>query len=288
MKIENKGLGKGLDALIKPDFYEEKFKDSDIASISINKIEPNKNQPRTRFDDERIKELSASIKMQGVLQPILVRKNDQGLYQIIAGERRWRASILAGLKTIPAIVKKYSDAEALAIALIENLQREDLNIMEQAKALDRLKNELKINQEELADNIGKSRSHLANTLRLMNLPEQIQNLIHEDKISAGHARALMGLKKDEDMRKVSEEIIQKNLSVRATENLIKSILRPAKTTGSQVKQDKDLAKEMTTKIKEKINKDLKVKFKGSREKGQLVINYEKQKQLEDFLQVLEK
>lgn len=288
MKIENKGLGKGLDALIKPDFYEENSRDSDISSISINKIEPNKNQPRTNFDDERTEELSASIKRQGVIQPILVRKTDQGLYQIIAGERRWRASIMAGLKTIPAIVKNYSDAEALAIALIENLQREDLNIMEQARALDRLKNELKINQEELADNIGKSRSHLANTLRLMNLPEQIQDLIHESRITAGHARALMGLKKDEDMLKVSEEIIRKNLSVRATENLIKSILKPSKNTRSQVKQDKDLAKEMTSKVKEKINKDLKVKFKGSREKGQLVINYENQKQLDDFLKILEK
>lgn len=288
MKIENKGLGKGLDALIKPDFYEENPKDSDISSVSINKVEPNKNQPRTRFDDEKIEELSVSIKKRGVLQPILVRKTDQGLYQIIAGERRWRASIIAGLKTIPAIVKNYTDAEALAIALIENLQREDLNIMEQARALERLKNELKINQEELADNIGKSRSHLANTLRLMNLPEQIQNLIQEEKITAGHARALMGLKKMKDMLKASDEITRKNLSVRETESLIKSILKPSKKYRSQIDQDLELAKEMTKKVKEKINMDLKVKFKGSRKKGQLVINYENQQQLEDFLNILEK
>lgn len=282
----SKGLGKGLDALIKPDFYEETFRDTNVSSISINKIEANKNQPRSRFDEEKIQELSSSIQKQGVLQPILVRKTVQGQYQIIAGERRWRASINAGLKTIPAIVRNYSDAEALAIALIENLQREDLNIMEQANALERLKNELSINQEELADYIGKSRSHLANTLRLLNLPEQIKEHIRDSLITAGHARALLGLKNQQSMHQVCELIIKRNLSVRETENLIKSIISPKKPSKRKEQTEEGLAFKMQNLVKEKINKDLKVKFKGTPEKGQLVINYTNEKQLQDFLEIL--
>ncbi len=282
----SKGLGKGLDALIKPDFYEETFRDTSVSSISINKIEANKNQPRSRFDEEKIQELSSSIQKQGVLQPILVRKTVQGQYQIIAGERRWRASINAGLKTIPAIVRNYSDAEALAIALIENLQREDLNIMEQANALERLKNELSINQEELAEYIGKSRSHLANTLRLLNLPEQIKEHIRDSLITAGHARALLGLKNQQSMHQVCELIIKRNLSVRETENLIKSIISPKKPSKRKEKTEEGLAFKMQNLVKEKINKDLKVKFKGTPEKGQLVINYTNEKQLQDFLEIL--
>jgi ParB family chromosome partitioning protein len=286
MKNQNKGLGKGLDALIKPDFYEETSKATDISSISINKIVPNKNQPRSRFDDEKIQELSASIRKQGVLQPILVRKNEQGQYQIIAGERRWRASINAGLNTIPAIVRNYSDAEALAIALIENLQREDLNIMEQARALDRLKNALNVNQEELAENIGKSRSHLANTLRLLNLPDYIQKHIQDNLITAGHARAILGLKEQEAMVRVTDQIIKKNLSVRETENLIKSWNTPKKSLKKSEPDEIELASKVSELVKQKINKDLQVKLKGTARKGQLVINYSNEKQLQDFLKIL--
>ncbi len=286
MKNKNRGLGKGLDALIAPDFYEETSRTTDITSISINNIEPNKNQPRSRFDDEKIQELCSSIKKQGVLQPILVRKSEKGQYQIIAGERRWRASISAGLKTIPAIVRNYSDAEALTIALIENLQREDLNIMEQAKALERLKNELNVNQEELAENIGKSRSHLANTLRLLNLPEPIQKNIQENLITAGHARAILGLKDQYSMIMVTDKIIRKNLSVRETENLIKSLSKPKNTQKSEDTAETELAHKVRELVKEKINKDLKVMFKGTARKGKLVINYSNEKQLQDFLKIL--
>ena len=286
MKIKNKGLGKGLDALINPDFYEENSKGADISSISINKIEPNKNQPRNKFDDEKILELSASIRKQGVLQPILVRKTQQGQYQIIAGERRWRASISAGLKTIPAIVRDYNDAEALAVALIENLQREDLNVMEQATALERLKNELRVNQEELADYIGKSRSHLANTLRLINLPEQIKGQIRDNLISAGHARALLGLRNHELIIQVSSEIIKKNLSVRETENMIKSLNKPKNVGKRKEQSEAGLAEKMQELVKEKINKDIRVRFKGTSSKGQLVITYTNEKQLQDFMKIL--
>lgn len=286
MKNQSKGLGKGLDALIKPDFYEETSKATDISSISIHKIVPNESQPRSRFDDDKIQELSASIRKQGVLQPILVRKHEQGQYQIIAGERRWRASINAGLKTIPAIVRNYSDAEALAIALIENLQREDLNIMEQARALDRLKNALNVNQEELADNIGKSRSHLANTLRLLNLPEHIQKHIQDNLITAGHARAILGLKEQDAMVQVTHQIIKKNLSVRETENLIKSWNKPEKSAKKSDPAEIELASKLSELVKKKINKDLKVKLKGTARKGQLVINYSNEKQLQDFLKIL--
>ena len=286
MKITNKGLGKGLDALINPDFYEENSRGADISSISINKIEPNKNQPRNKFDDEKILELSASIRKQGVLQPILVRKTQQGQYQIIAGERRWRASISAGLKTIPAIVRDYNDAEALAVALIENLQREDLNVMEQATALERLKNELRVNQEELADYIGKSRSHLANTLRLINLPEQIKGQIRDNLITAGHARALLGLRNHESIIQVSRDIIKKNLSVRETENMIKSLNKPKNVGKRKEQSEAGLAEKMQELVKEKINKDIRVRFKGTSSKGQLVITYTNEKQLQDFMKIL--
>lgn len=288
MKIKNKGLGKGLDALIKPDFYEEKSKDADISNISINKIEPNRHQPRTSFHDDTIDELSSSIEKQGVIQPILVRKTDEGVYQIIAGERRWRASIKAGLKTIPAIIRDYTDAEALAIALIENLQREDLNIMEQARALATLKHELSISQEQLADNIGKSRSHVANTLRLMNLPEEIQEHILKNEISAGHARAILGIINKEQMLNIARKIIENNLSVRAAEKLIKSLNKPEKKKRAHSEQEQVLGGKMQKLITDKVNKGLTVQLRGNSEKGRLVISYSKEKQLQDFLTMLEK
>ncbi len=287
MKNKDKGLGKGLDALIKPDFYEDTSRTSDISSISINKIEPNINQPRSRFDEEKIQELSASIKKQGVLQPILVRKTGQGQFQIIAGERRWRASINAGMNTIPAIVREYSDAEALAIALIENLQREDLNIIEQAKALDQLKNELKINQEELADSIGKSRSHMANTLRLLNLPEEIRDRTLNNQISAGHARALLGLKDKDLMLDVADKIVSKKLSVRQTEDLIKSVNNPRIKVAGTSQDETVLADKVQTLVKEKINTEIKVRLKGNSEKGQLIIKYSNNNQFQDFMKILE-
>ena len=287
MKLKNKGLGKGLDALINPDFYEQTSNTSDLTSISINKIEPNKNQPRSRFDDHKIEELSSSIKAQGVLQPILVRKDIQGRFQIIAGERRWRASIKAGLKTIPAIVRDYSDAEALAIALIENLQREDLNIIEQANALHKLKNELNINQEELSEYIGKSRSHLANTLRLLNLPQEIQNIIQDNKISAGHARALLSMNDQKMMIFMANEIVDKQLSVRETEKRIYSLINKRKKTVAN-KTDINLADNMKSLLREKINKDLKVKFKGTPEKSQVTITFTNNNQLQEFINLLGK
>lgn len=287
MKLKNKGLGKGLDALINPDFYEQTSNTSDLTSISINKIEPNKNQPRSRFDDHKIEELSSSIKAQGVLQPILVRKDIQGRFQIIAGERRWRASIKAGLKTIPAIVRDYSDAEALAIALIENLQREDLNIIEQANALHKLKNELNINQEELSEYIGKSRSHLANTLRLLNLPQEIQNIIQDNKISAGHARALLSMNDQKMMIFMANEIVDKQLSVRETEKRIYSLINKRKKTVAN-KTDINLADNMKSLLREKINKDLKVKFKGTPEKSQVTITFTNNNQLQEFMNLLGK
>jgi ParB family transcriptional regulator, chromosome partitioning protein len=287
MKNQNKGLGRGLDALIKPDFYEESSMDTSICNISINKIEASSAQPRTMFDEEKIQELSLSIKKQGVLQPILVRKNSQGKYQIIAGERRWRASMIAGLKNIPAIVRDYTDSEALAIALIENIQREDLNIMEQAKALERLKNELGINQEELAEYIGKSRSHLANTLRLINLPEKIKENISGNQLTAGHARALLALKNHETMLVAAREIIKKSLSVREAENLIKKLSQPEKSHKRKKKTDEGLAEKMQQIMQEKVNRGLKVKLTGTAQKGQLTINYSNEEQLKDFLKILE-
>ncbi|MFW5730930.1 MAG: ParB/RepB/Spo0J family partition protein [Desulfonatronovibrionaceae bacterium] len=286
MKISDKGLGKGLDALIKPDFYESSAASQDITSININKISPNPDQPRKNFSQEGLNELTESIKNQGVLQPILVRKTDEGNYQIIAGERRWRASQTAGLSTIPALVREYSDQEVLAIALIENLQREDLNPMEQARALYRLKNELNINQDQLAERIGKSRSHLANILRLTSLPEELQVRLEKKQISSGHARALLGLKDKSRIREATEQILARQLSVRATENLIKKMNQPEAHNKQSAQTDALLREALSKMCTKKINPGLKVKFKGNKDQGQLIISYDSREQLKDMLKVL--
>lgn len=286
MKITDKGLGRGLDALIKPDFYEQSSSEQDIISININKINPNPDQPRKNFDQESLEELTESIRLQGVLQPILVRKTEDGNYQIIAGERRWKASQMAGLSTIPALVREYTDQEVLAIALIENLQREDLNPMEQARALFRLKNEMDINQDQLAERIGKSRSHLANILRLTALPEDLQLSLEKNQISSGHARALLGLKDKSRLKEATEQIINRQLSVRAAENLVKQMNQPEESKKKPAKTDKLLRDTLSKMCTKKINPGLKVKFKGDKDQGQLVINYDSREQLRDMLKVL--
>lgn len=190
--------------------------------LDTGSLRPNAHQPRQHFEHKALEELAASIKAQGLIQPILVRPTDMpGFYEIVAGERRWRACQLAGLEQVQCIVRSLDDYESMAIALIENLQREDLNPLEEARALEKIKEHFSITQEELADKIGKSRPAVTNALRLLKLPERVLIMLEKNVLSAGHARALLGLEHAEDMEALAQTVSSQNLSVRQTEALVK-------------------------------------------------------------------
>lgn len=214
------GLGKGLSAIFSENDTED---NNEVVTIKISQIEPNRNQPRRSFDEDALEELSQSIKEHGVLQPILVRPQIYGGYQIVAGERRYRASRMAGLTEIPAIIKELSDSETMQIALIENLQRRDLSDLEEAKGYQTLMDEYDFSQEDVARTVGKSRSAVANTLRLLGLPDDVKELLDQGKISAGHARALLAVDQDKQIKEAADKIIKEGLSVRQTEKLVKSM-----------------------------------------------------------------
>ena len=214
------GLGKGLSAIFSENDTED---NNEVVTIKISQIEPNRNQPRRSFDEDALEELSQSIREHGVLQPILVRPQIYGGYQIVAGERRYRASRMAGLTEIPAIIKELSDSETMQIALIENLQRRDLSDLEEAKGYQTLMDEYGFSQEEVARTVGKSRSAVANTLRLLGLPDDVKELLDQGKISAGHARALLAVDQDKQIKEAADKIIKEGLSVRQTEKLVKSM-----------------------------------------------------------------
>jgi ParB family chromosome partitioning protein len=213
--VQKKGLGKGLGALISA---AESAKEPPGLSVAIDKISANPFQPRRSFDEAKIAELAASIRDQGVIQPLLVRRNGDG-YELVAGERRLRAAIQAGLKEVPVVLRDVSDNDALELALIENLQREDLNAIEEAEAYRRLHEQFHLNQEQIAEKIGKSRPAIANSMRLLMLPQEVQQEVASGKLSAGHARALLGLGTEAAIIAAAREIIAKGLSARAAEKL---------------------------------------------------------------------
>ncbi len=228
MAVKRGGLGKGLDALISEKPVEKKNSKVEEVSadstreISINEIEPNKKQPRERFDEDGLVDLADSIKQHGIFQPIIVTKGDNGFYQIVAGERRWRAAKMAGLKTIPALVRDYSDLEILEISLLENLQRENLNPIEEAKTYKRFMDEFHMKQDEVAEKVSKSRATVANSLRLLNLDGRVQEMLIEEMISMGHARALLGISDGNNQYSLATEVFDKKLSVREVEKLVKN------------------------------------------------------------------
>lgn len=215
--MSRRGLGKGLSALISGAGQEV---GGEVLELSIDQIAPNPNQPRTAMDEHEIESLADSIKKVGVLQPIIVRPEGMG-YQIIAGERRWRASRVAGLERVPVRVMSTTETEALALALIENLQRQDLNPIEEARGYKRLIAEYEMTQAELADRVSKSRSAIANTLRLLDLPEDVQELLYEGKLSAGHARAVLAVPDEEKRRTLAQKCVSDGLSVREAEGIAK-------------------------------------------------------------------
>lgn len=273
------GLGRGLDALI-PTKIED---DENIQEIRIKDIRANRYQPRRNFDEEKISELAKSIKNHGVLQPILLRKM-QDKYELVAGERRWRAAIEAGIDTIPAIIKDISDTEAMEIALIENIQREDLNPIEEALAYRELMEGFGLTQEELSSRLGKSRSKIANTIRLLNLDKEIQNMIADGKLTAGHARALLGIKNRAKRINLAKRIVEENLSVRDIEEIIKQKKSKPKKNRPKLQDDNPVFQEISDNLQSLLG--TKVKMKGTESKGKIEIEYYSEDELDRVLHIL--
>lgn len=265
--MAKRGLGKGLDALFisddTPIVADEKDK---IVSLRITEVEPNSAQPRKNFPPEQLEELAASVREHGIIQPIVVSKNEKGFYTIIAGERRWRAARMANLKEVPAIIREYDEKTASEVALIENLQRENLNPMEEADGFRNLMDMYGMTQEEISEKIGKSRSAVANALRLLALKEPVRALVRDGKLSAGHARTLLAAA-DADQLSLAERVIQEGLSVRELERLV-SLKRPAKK--APVKYTAEIRD-----IEERFSKKVgaKVRVSGNAKKGKIEISY---------------
>ncbi|MBS39099.1 MAG: hypothetical protein CML90_00415 [Rhodobiaceae bacterium] len=289
---KKKGLGKGLAALIgeKESLGNDINKTNDVSNqnlrqsdeIPIEFLHPNKNQPRKLFDEEKIDELSQSIKQKGLILPILVKKIDENNYQIIAGERRWRASQKAGLHDVPVIIKNLDDKEILEIALIENMQREDLNPIEEAEGIARLQDEFKYTQEELSNILGKSRPQISNTIRLLKLPQKVKEFVQNKTLSAGHARALVGL---EDSYAIAQVAIKKNMNVRQLETYISYVKNKRGKKGNKTKDPNILSLE--NEITQMLGLIIKIDHKNS-EKGKLEIFYNNLEQLDDLIKKLRK
>lgn len=231
------GLGTGLNALFQDNSPIESEKS--IITLSINEVEPNREQPRKEFNEGALSELSKSIEKNGIIQPILVRPKAGGSYQIVAGERRWRAARVAGLTEIPVVIREMSDEDAAVFALIENLQREDLNPVEEAEGIRSLIEEFGMTQEEAADRVGKSRTAVTNTLRLLKLPGNILSMVAKGKITAGHARALISLEDEGRMLKIANAVIDNNLTVREVEKMVKTALAGEKASPKKREKKRD-------------------------------------------------
>lgn len=287
-----RGLGKGLGALLGGSYPEPAAGQNAVCLLQVSAISPSPFQPRQEFAPESLEELSRSIRAQGVLQPIIVRSRDKGEgYELVAGERRWRASQLAGLEEIPAIVREISDKESLELALIENVQREDLNAMEQAVALQQLQTHFQSTQQELADRTGLSRSHVANLMRLLQLPEAIQEDIRHQRYTSGHGRALMSVSDSEAQEVLRTKILDKSLSVRACEELVAQWKKNGKFPfqNRAVKMPPRQCEEgVWTRYAQKMHACLgskKIRFRGSEERGSMTISFGSR---EEFQRIMSK
>ncbi len=283
MAAKKGGLGRGLDALL-VDNSIENISSSSAVKLKLNEIEPNKNQPRKVFDDEALSELSASIEKHGIIQPLLVRPLPGGTYQLVAGERRWRAARMAGLTEAPVVIRELSDEDASALALIENLQREDLDPIEEAEGYRYLMDTFSITQEEAAQKVGKSRSAVANLMRLLSLPKDVLELVRAKTLSAGHARALLPLEDSALITQFAKEIIEKGFSVRQTEKLVKDFLKPQKSTKKAAEKDKYIT-EVELSLCESLGR--KVSIKGSEKGGSITIEFFSKEDLEKLAKLFE-
>ena len=298
MLNNKKGLGRGLDALFgvyKDDSYENITKKAPepqvkvavsggVSEIAIDKVKPNPNQPRKNFDEEALNELAASIKLHGIVQPIVVNDMGDGSYMIIAGERRWRAANICGLKTVPAVVRKYTDKQVKEISIIENLQREDLNPVEAAKAIKELMDEYGLTQETVADRIGKSRSSVANTLRLLTLYPDVLKLVEEGKLSAGHARCLVVIEDKNQQIKLAQLVVNKSISVRELEKAVKNLENPQRRHIIIPEQSLEL-KELIIQMQKTFA--TKVSAVGNDNKGRIYIDYYTRDDLDRIAELLE-
>lgn len=297
MPIKKKGLGKGLDSLI-PDnksmksvtlektveSKEDAAAKSGVQVMKINEVEPNRDQPRKNFDEDALLELSDSIKQFGVLQPLLVRKR-KDYYEIIAGERRWRAAKLAGVKEVPVIEKEYTDQEILEIGLIENIQRENLNPIEEAIAYKRLLEEFKLKQDEVAERVSKSRTAVTNSMRLLKLSDKVQQMIIDDMISTGHARALLAIDDPELQYTLANKIFDEKLSVRETEKLVKEIKNPKKPKEKKPVANSFIYQDLEEKMKSVFGTKVSIASKG-KGKGKIEIEYYSDDELEHLFDMM--
>lgn len=271
MAAKKGGLGRGLDALFADNSIEE-ITSTSAVKLKIMDIEPNRDQPRKIFDEDALAELADSIAKHGVIQPLLVRPMPDGSYQLVAGERRWRASRMAGLTEVPVVIKELSDDEAMALALIENLQREDLNAIEEAQGIKALMDTLSLTQDEAAERVGKSRPAVANALRLLKLPDSVIALVSDGKLSPGHARALLGFKDEQDIIETADLIIEKGLTVRDVEKLVKK-------RNKEPKAEKPTARrasyydEVELALTDFLGRKVKVGTKPGKESGVLEIDF---------------
>lgn len=287
-----KGLGKGLDMLFESAPHEDEaaaessVSPQDVSETQLTLIEPNRNQPRRSFDPEKIDELAQSIREHGLIQPIIITPSQNGRYTIVAGERRWRAAKKAGLKTVPTVIREYSPEETAQIALIENLQREDLNPIEEAAGYRRLMDEFSLTQEAVSEKIGKSRSAVANSLRLLSLDDELQKLVSDGKISGGHARALLAVDDNDARRELADKIISGGLNVRQAETLAKKLSKPKRTKPQQQPNDAYTAE--LERIGDRISSELgtKVSISETKKRGRIEIEYYGADDLERILSAL--
>jgi ParB family chromosome partitioning protein len=283
MATKRMALGKGLGALL-PEFGQAEPKA--LLYCGIEEIIPNRSQPRKLFDESKIQELAESIKEKGILEPLIVRRTDQG-YELIVGERRWRAAQKAGLKEVPVLVKEIEGREALEISLIENLQREDLNPMEAAEAFKHLIEEYNINQEDLSKRIGKDRTTITNTLRLLKLPSEVRNQLLQNRITSGHARAILSLEHKEKQKELCALIIKKGLSVREAEAIAKRWSEKPKKSVTPVKKRSDLESQLSS-LQDSLRKYLgtKVLITQKGKKGKIEIEYYSHEDLERIVEAI--
>jgi ParB family chromosome partitioning protein len=287
-------LGKGLDSLIPNAVGEAKTKKEPVKQapetkgpetiVKITKVEPNREQPRKNFDEDALQELADSIKQFGLLQPILVQDR-KDYYEIIAGERRWRAAKLAGLKEVPVIIRNYTEQEIVEISLIENIQREDLNPIEEAQAYKRLLTEFNLKQDEVADRVSKSRTAVTNSIRLLKLSDEVQQMVIDEMISTGHARALLAVEDAEEQYNLAQKIFDEKLSVRDVEKLVKNLHKPAKPKKMDDKALQAIYQDIEEKLKQKLSTKVTVSSKGEGA-GKIEIEFYNHEDLDRLLDMI--
>lgn len=288
MAVRKNGLGKGLDSLIPEPVNKmegrgviKKTLDQSEVMVKISKIEPNREQPRRNFDEDALLELADSIRQYGILQPLLVQ-DKKDYYEIIAGERRWRAAKLAGLKEVPVIIKKYSEQEIVEISLIENIQRENLNPIEEALAFKRLLNEFELKQDEVAERVSKSRTAVTNSMRLLKLDERVQQMIIDDMISTGHARALLALEDGNDQYNLAMRVFDEKLSVREIEKTVKNLRNPKTKKETETVENDFIYRDMEERMKTIFGTKVVIHQKTN-QKGKIEIEYFSGEDLERLL-----